>query len=99
MVDALSAVGGEGAGGLAGEVVVPDAGGEGEQSEADAGAEAGEGAGAVAFEAELAFAGLKGRFDPLADAAEAAVAARFVFAIGSEEGGAVLGHQGLELTT
>src|SRR5215210_9060395 len=97
MVDALSAVGGEGSCGLAGEVVVPDAGGEGEQSEADAGAEAGQGAGAVAFEAELAFAGLKGRFDPLADGAEAAVALGFVFAVGPEEGGAVGGHQGFEL--
>src|SRR3954464_2665563 len=97
MVDAESAaVGGEGSCGLSGEVVVPDAGGQCEQSEADARAEAGEGAGAVVFEAELAFAGPKGRFDPLAHGTEAAVAARFVFAVRAQEGRARSVHQVLE---
>jgi hypothetical protein len=51
---------------VAARPVVPEAGGRGEQSQADAGAEAGEGAGAVALEPELAFAGPEDRFDPLA---------------------------------
>jgi hypothetical protein len=55
---------------LSGEVVVPDAGGQCEQSEADASAESGQRARAVVFEAELAFAGPKGRFDPLAPGTE-----------------------------
>src|SRR6476620_5689254 len=98
MVDALSAsVGGEGSCWLVGEVVVPDPGGQREQSQADAGAESGQGAGAVAFEAELAFAGPDGRFDPLAHSAEAAVATRFVVAVGKQEGRARLGHQGFEV--
>src|SRR6478735_3832399 len=97
MVDALSAaVGGEGSCWLVGEVVVPDPGGQREQPEADAGAEASERAGAVAFEAELAFAGPKGRFNPLPDGAQAAVTARFVLAIGAHEGGARRGHQPLK---
>jgi hypothetical protein len=52
----------------------------------------------VSFEAELAFAGPEGRFDSLADGAEAAVAAWFVFAIGSEEVRAAVDHELLELT-
>src|SRR3954463_15601683 len=100
MVDAYSAaVGGEGSCWLVGEVVVPDPRSECEQSESDAGAEAGQGAGAVAFEAELAFAGPKGRFDPLADGAEAAVAGGFVLAVGAQEPGAGSGHQGFEVAT
>src|SRR3954454_25398841 len=98
MVDAYSAaVGGEGSCWLVGEVVVPDPRSECEQSEPDAGAEAGEGAGAVAFEAELAFAGPKGRFDPLADLAEAAVAVRFVAAVGAQKRRAGARHELLEL--
>src|SRR3954465_3922352 len=98
MVDAYSAaVGGEGSCWLVGEVVVPDPRSECEQSEPDAGAEAGECAGAVVFEAELAFAGPKGRFDPLADGAEVAVARWFVFGVGAQEGGARLRHEVLEL--
>src|SRR3954470_6246091 len=97
MVDAkLAAVGGEGSCWLVGEVVVPDASGQREESEADAGAEAGERAGAVTFEAELAFAGPEGRFNPLADGAQAAVTARFILAIGAHEGGAGVRHQPLE---
>jgi len=75
---------------------VVDAGSEGKESESDAGAQAGEGSGAVAFEPELAFAGLKGRLDPLADGAKAAVAARFVFAVGAQERRSMVGHELLE---
>ena len=39
----------------------------------------------------------RSRFDPLADVAEAAVAARFVAAIRAQESGAVGGHELLEL--
>jgi hypothetical protein len=47
-VDAQSAaVGGEGASGLAGEVVMPNASGQSERSDGDAGSESGEAAGAV----------------------------------------------------
>jgi hypothetical protein len=46
--------------------VVPDAGGECEQSERDAGGDAEDGAAAVALERECVFEGVVGRFDPLA---------------------------------
>src|ERR671924_1829135 len=77
-------------------VVVPDGGGEGEQALADAGAKAGEGAGAVAFQAEFVLAGPDDGFDPLADAAEVAVAVGFVAAVGSGGGGAQGEHQPVE---
>ena len=53
-------VGKQGAGGawLLGGLVVPDRGGEGEESLQDARGDAGGGAPAVAFEAELGFEGL-----------------------------------------
>jgi hypothetical protein len=44
--------------GLAGAVVVPDRGGEGEQSLGDAGDHSGGGAATVALEVEMAFEGL-----------------------------------------
>ena len=58
-------VGEQGAGGawLLGGLVVPDRGGEGEESLQDARGDAGGGAPAVAFEAELGFEGLVDRFD------------------------------------
>src|SRR5437773_1641548 len=86
MSDSVSVViGGEAAAGVAGLPVVPDAGGEGEDALADAGPDAGEGAAAVACERELAFGGVDDRFDPLADAAERAVARLFVAAVGAQE--------------
>jgi hypothetical protein len=51
----------------------------------------------VGFEGELALAGPDDRFDPLADGAERAVAVGFVAAVGSEEVGAEVGHDVLEL--
>src|SRR5947208_9433624 len=52
--------------------VMPEPGGEGEEPQPDAGAQARECAGAVALEAELSLAGPKDRFDPLAHAPEPA---------------------------
>src|SRR5262249_45863357 len=76
----------------------PARGGGGRRgSEADAVGQAGEGAGAVAFEAELAFADSKGRFDPSMHRAEATVAACFVAAVGAEEVRAVGGRERFEL--
>ena len=80
-------------------VVMAEAGGEGEQPERDAGAEAGESAGAVAFEPELAFAGPDDRFDPLADLPERPVAGLLVVAIGAQEARAEVCHEGLELSS
>src|SRR3954453_16908758 len=57
----------EGAAGAAELGVERDAGGEGEQSLADACSEAVQGAGAVAFEREQVFAGPEDAFDALAD--------------------------------
>src|SRR4051794_37555609 len=93
MVDSVSvAVGGEVAAWVTDVVVVDESGGEGEQAQRDAGAEALDGASAVGFEGELALAGPEHRFDPLAHGAERSVAVRFVLAVGSEEVGAERGH-------
>ena len=54
-------------GGLVGVFVVPDGGGEGEESLEDAGGDAGVGSAAVAFEVELAFEGVVDRLDDLAE--------------------------------
>jgi|SRR5215216_4957076 len=62
--------------------VMPEPGGEGEEPQPDAGAQARECAGAVALEAELSLAGPKDRFDPLAHAPERSEAERLVLAIG-----------------
>src|SRR4051812_16219050 len=98
MVDSVSvAVGGEVAAWVTDVMVVQDAGGEGEQAQRDAGAEAFDGAAAVCFQGELALAGPDDRLDPLADRSAAAVAAGFVFAVGSEEMRAERGHVLLEL--
>src|SRR3954465_3576294 len=75
----------EGAAGAAELVVERDAGGEGEQSLADARSEAVQGAGAVAFEAEQVFAGPEDAFDALADRREVRSAAGFVFGGGGDE--------------
>src|SRR5215210_443813 len=94
MVDSVSvAVGGEVAAWVTDLVVVPEAGCEREQAKRDAAGEAGHGAGAVAFESELAFAGPKHRFDPLANRSEGSVAAWFVFAVGAQKAGAAAGHE------
>src|SRR5919204_2622120 len=98
MVDSVSvAVGGEVAARVTDVVVVDEAGGEGEQSERDAGAHALNRAAAVGFEGELALAGPDDRFDPLADGAQRAVAVWFVAAVGPEEVRAQRGHELLEL--
>src|SRR5919198_1913871 len=80
---------GEGADGVVADLVgVPDGGGQGEQALADAGAQAGQGAGAVAFQAEFVFGGPDDGFEPLADAAEGAVAVGLVAPVGAGEGAA-----------
>src|SRR5215218_6336831 len=98
MVDSQSvAVGGEVAAWVTDVVVVQKSGGEGEQPERDAGADAGQGSPAVGFEGELALAGPDDRFDPLAHRAQGAVAVGFVAAVGPEEVRAEAGHDLLEL--
>src|SRR5215218_4957471 len=78
-------------------VVVDESGGEGQQPQRDADADAGEGAAAVAFERELSLAGPKHRFDPLADGAQRAVAARLVLAVGAQQAATLGGDVVLEL--
>src|SRR5688572_2931784 len=78
-------------------VVVDESGGEGQQPERDADADAGDCAATVAFERELALAGPEHRLDPLTDGAQRAVAARFVLAVGSQQAAAETGHVLLEL--
>src|SRR2546427_5505739 len=71
MVDPeLVAIGAEAPARLTDLGVMPEPGGEGEEPQPDAGAQARECAGAVALEAELSLAGPKDRFDPLAHAPE-----------------------------
>src|SRR6185369_10758303 len=55
--------------GLAGNPVVPDGGGHGQQPLGDAGIQAPGGAATVAFQVELALEGVVDRFDPLPDPA------------------------------
>src|SRR5205823_6724223 len=88
MSDSVSAViRGESAAGVAGLPVVPDTGGEGEHSWADACPDAGDGAAAVSFERELAFAGVDDGLDPLTDAAERAETWCLIAAVGTDEAG------------
>src|SRR5207244_1121184 len=77
--------------------VMPEPGGEGEEPQPDAGAQARECAGAVALEAELSLAGPKNRSDPLAHAPERSELERLVLAIGTKELGSAIGHPALEL--
>ena len=65
--------------------VVPDAGGKREQALGDAADQAGHGVSAVAFERELALDRVDDRLDPLAHAAKAAQAPRFVLAVRAQE--------------
>src|ERR671930_56783 len=89
---------GEGADGVVADSVgVPDGGGQGEQALADAGAQAGQGAGAVAFQAEFVFGGPDDGFDPLADAAEGAVAVGLVAPVGADEATAEVEHEVFEV--
>src|SRR5215210_3006788 len=98
MVDSDSvAVGGEVPSGVTDLLVVDEAGGEGQEAQRDSHAEAFESAPAVVFEGELALAGPDDRLDPLADAAERAVAGRGVLAVRSEQPRAEGGHVLLEL--
>src|SRR2546425_11826257 len=98
MVDPeLVARGAEAAARLTDLGVMPEPGGEGEEPQPDAGAQARECAGAVALEAELSLAGPKDRFDPLAHAPERSELERLVLAIGTKELGSAIGHPALEL--
>src|SRR6266540_3245156 len=81
----LVVIGGEAAAGFAEVPVVPDADREREQALADARADAIGCAAAVALERELAFDRVDDRFDPLADAAERAVARLLVAAVGAQQ--------------
>src|SRR5579863_9789046 len=76
---------GEGACGLAGVVVEPDAGGEGEEFGRDSGSEAVQGAGVVAFEPESVFERPEDRLDALTDRRQMRSLAGLVFAVGSED--------------
>src|SRR3990170_3349302 len=99
MVDSVSVVVADerACGVVADAMVVPDAGGEGEEPLSDAGSETGEGAGAVSFERELVLAAPDDRFDPLADAAEVAVPLGLVAAVGAQQAAAQLEAELLEL--
>src|SRR5215471_17763789 len=79
---------------LAGVVVVPDGGGEGEDALQDAGEDSGGSVPAVAFEVELAFEGGVDRFDDLPQRLEEPGAGRagFAFAGGAEQPGAAVGQ-------
>src|SRR6266496_4859935 len=90
-------VGGEVSSGLAGVPVVPEGGGEREQSLGDSGLQARHGVSAVLFERELAFDRVDDRLDPLPDAAETAEACWLVFAVGAEEERVEFAHQRFEL--
>src|SRR5213596_2771907 len=97
VVPELVAIGAEAPARLTDLGVMPEPGGEGEEPQPDAGAQARECAGAVALEAELSLAGPKDRFDPLAHAPERSELERLVLAIGTKELGSAIGHPALEL--
>ena len=78
-------------------VVVGDARGEREQSDADPDAQVVQGAGAVALEPEYAFGGVDDRFDGLADAGDDRRLAGLVFSVRTHDRGAELGGGGFEL--
>ena len=90
--------GGEGSfGGCSYEPVVPDGGGEGEESSHDARVDASDGASAVVFEGELAFHRVEHGLNPLTDSAEFPEAFLLVFAVGSDQMGAeFVGHERFE---
>jgi hypothetical protein len=89
-------VGEEGAGGsgLVGGLVVPDAGGEGEEALEDSGPDAVGGTAAVAFEVELGFEGLVDRLDDLAERLEESLQGSGLFAFEgrADEGDAGVGE-------
>src|SRR2546429_7526624 len=75
--------------------VMPEPGGEGEETQPDAGAQARKCAGAVALEAELSLAGPKDRSDPLAHAPERSELERLGLAVGDEGHGSAIRHPAL----
>src|SRR5713226_8441265 len=78
--------------------VVPDDGGEGEESLKDAGCDAGEAAGGVPLEVELRFEGLIDGLDDLAEGAQEALVGSGGFGLErrSDQTGAVFGEGGVE---
>src|SRR5215211_8516027 len=98
MVDSESvAVGREVAAWLTDRFVVPEAGGEGQQSLRDAGDDAAERARPVALERELLLERLEDRLDPLPGAAERPEARLLVLAVGAHRAAAVVGDEPLEV--
>src|SRR5947199_2901195 len=93
----LGRVGGEAAGWAAKLVVEHHGCGERREPRAQADAEVGERAGAVAFEREDVLAGLKDRFDSLADWRQVRSPALLVFASGPHDRRVQLGELGLEV--
>jgi hypothetical protein len=95
----LVVVGDQGAhDGLAGVVVVPDGGGQGEDALGDSGQHPGGGVPAVAIEVELAFEGVVDRFDDLPQRPEELGAGPGGFAVAgwAEQADAAVGQGGLE---
>src|SRR2546426_404058 len=93
-------VGGEGSqGGLVGAFVVPDGGGEREESLQHAGGDAVVGSSAVTFEIELAFEGVVDRLDDLTEWFEQADAGPWWFVLerGTQQPHAMFAKEGLEL--
>src|ERR1700683_5492365 len=78
-------------------MVVGDAGGEREQSDADPDPEVVQGSRSVAFESEGAFGALDDRFDALADAGDDRCLPGLSFAVRSDDRRAELCGGGLEL--
>jgi hypothetical protein len=83
---------------LAGVVVVPDGGGQGEDALDDPGQDSGGGVPAVAFEVELALEGVVDRFDDLPQWPEELDTGALVFACAgwAEQAGTAVGQGGLK---
>jgi hypothetical protein len=85
--------------GLAGSVVVPDRGGQGEDALQDSDHDARWGVAAVALQVKLAFEGVVDGFDDLAQRLEEAGARPFWFAVagGAQQADAAVGQDGFEV--
>src|SRR5918999_3674284 len=79
--------------------VPPDCRGQGQQPLGDPDPDPGQGAAAVAFQAELVFEGVEGALDPLPDPTQRPMPARLIRTIGTQQPGAIVGDQLLEVPT
>ena len=79
--------------------VPPDRGGQGQQSLGDSDPDPGKGAAAVAFQPKLALEGLESALDPLPEAAQRPQPAGLIGAVGTQQPGAMVGDELVELAT